>query len=86
MVPYRLGFRESTGNFIAISRSLLRAQGRTGESTAFCRPRPDVVREDGAIGEAQDEGGMLLPHRVVETMGVIMYMATLTTNENTPMG
>ena len=34
----------------------------------------------------RSEGGITLPDRVEATMGVIMYMATLATDENTWMG
>ena len=37
-------------------------------------------------GRQSSEGGTSLPDRVEETMGVIMHMATLATDENTQMG
>ena len=37
-------------------------------------------------GRQSGEGGTSLPDRVEKTMGVIMYMATLATDENTQMG
>ena len=37
-------------------------------------------------GKRRSEGGTSLPDRVEATMGVIWYMATLATNENTRMG
>ena len=37
-------------------------------------------------GKRRTEGGTSLPDRVEATIGVIMYMATLATDENTRIG
>ena len=51
-----MGLGEGTGNVIAVTRNLLHVQQSRRGPNAFFRPRPDVVREDGAIEEAQERG------------------------------
>ena len=51
-----MGSCEGTGDVIAVSRSILHDQERRGGSDALLRHLPGVVREDIAVGEAQEQG------------------------------
>ena len=79
-------FCEGTGNVIAVPGTVVYDSKGKRDLMSFTGLDLTSYARTELSGTRRSKGGASLPERVKATIGMVMYMTTFVTNENTRMG